>query len=212
MATETAPSTRRNRNKLRHRQEITAAALVIFAEKGYREASIQEIADRADFAVSTIYALFENKEDLYRSVSRYVAKYCGDLFDRAMSGGTNEYEKLLLFARAKGQACRELPDGVRLLNNEQHGPLFRPVLNTREGITQFYEGFILRIRDLFAAGIKKGLFVEADPELLAIGLEGITNALVLRSFSEQAQYTYEDRIDEILAVFFGPVLKDKQKQ
>lgn len=202
-----ATASRRDRNKLRHRQEITAAALVVFAEKGYREASIQEIAERADFAVSTIYALFENKEDLYRSVSRYVAKYCGELFARAMAEGDDEYEKLVLFARAKGQAFREQPNGVRLLNDEQHGPLFRTVAGAPEGITGFYEGFLTRIEKLFAAGIRRGLFVAHDPVLLAVSLEGATNGLLRLAFSDDAKFTYEDRIDEVLEIFFGPILK-----
>jgi AcrR family transcriptional regulator len=204
--TDLQPASRRDRNKLRHRQEITAAALAVFAEKGYRDASIQEIADRADFAVSTIYGLFENKEDLYRSVSRYVAKYCGEIFDRAMAEGANEYEKLIRFARAKGRAVRELPEGVRMLNREQHGPLFRSVEDPPEGITRFYENFLLRVRQLFASGIEKGIFLPQDPLLLAIGLDGMTNALMRQSLAEGAAFTYEDRIDEMLAIFFGPVL------
>lgn len=180
---------------------------MVFAEKGYRDASIQEIADRADFAVSTIYGLFENKEDLYRSVSRYVAKYCGEIFERAMAEGADAYEKLVRFARAKGEAVRGLPDGVRLLNREQHGPLFRSAEEPSEGITRFYEQFLQRVRGLFAEGMEKGLFTSHDPLLLAIGLDGMTNALMRQSLSEGAPFVYEDRVDEMLSIFFGPILR-----
>ncbi|MFM1918768.1 MAG: hypothetical protein RLZZ303_402, partial [Candidatus Hydrogenedentota bacterium] len=85
MASTAQNLSRRDRNKLRNQQEILEAALGVFAEKGYRDASMQEIADRADFAVSTLYALFENKEDLYRRVSVDIGRRTGQIFEAAMA-------------------------------------------------------------------------------------------------------------------------------
>ncbi len=45
-------SSRRERRKLSHRREILDAALVLFSENGYQNVSMQQIADRADFACS----------------------------------------------------------------------------------------------------------------------------------------------------------------
>ncbi len=89
---------RRDRNKLKNRTEILEAALSVFAEKGYHQASIQEIADRADFAVSTLYALFENKEDLYRKVSVDVGKRSGEIFDKK-SDADSEVDPEKLYAK-----------------------------------------------------------------------------------------------------------------
>ena len=198
--------TRRDRNKLRNRSEILEAALSVFAEKGYRQASIQEIADRADFAVSTLYALFENKEDLYRQVTVDVAKRCGDIFDRAMDQGEDEYEKLVNFARAKGETFRESPDGTRMLDNEIHGFLQGGVDPPSEGILQIYNRFMERIRGLLESGIANGLFIDHDAELLAISLDSVTNALLRRSRENPDAYAYEERVDEVIDIFFGSVL------
>ena len=45
---------RREREKLRQRQEIIAAALDLFSERGYHNVSMHEIARKAEFAIGTL--------------------------------------------------------------------------------------------------------------------------------------------------------------
>lgn len=211
MEAEARDLTRRDRNKLRNQREILDAALEVFAEKGYHQASIQEIADRADFAVSTIYALFENKEDLYRKASIKVAKDCGTIFDEAMDRGETCYAKLVNFARAKGDVFKESPSGVQLLNNERTGALAGTPIPTPQGISAIYDKFMVRIRDLFADGIANGEFVDQDPELLAHALDSATNALLQLSLAQPDTYSYEDRVDDVIAIFFESVRRKGSK-
>lgn len=201
---------RRDRNKQKNRQEIVRAALEVFAEKGYDQASIQEIADRADFAVSTLYGLFESKEDIYHKVSAYVGRTTGELFDEAMGRGADEYEKLVNFARAKGAVYRESPEGVRMLEHEQHHARLTGQPLPKNGIGEIYERFMTRIRDLFASGVKRGLFVDRDPAVLATSLDSMTTALIRLTQDDPKQYSFEDRIDEVIAIFFGPVLAKRK--
>lgn len=207
METELKDLTRRDRNKLRNRREILDAALEIFAAKGYHQASMQAIADRADFAVSTLYALFENKEDLYRKVSADVGRQCGEIFDTAMARGGDPYEKLIHFARAKGDVGRISPDGNRMLENELHDRVSGDVAPPPDGIAQIYDRFMLRIEKLFAQGIADGIFVDHSPTLLAMLLDSMTNALMKHSTTVPGARTYEESVDEAIAIFFGPVLR-----
>ncbi|MBI1321361.1 MAG: TetR family transcriptional regulator [Candidatus Hydrogenedens sp.] len=207
MAAPAKTLTRRDRNKLRNQQEILAAALTVFAEKGYRDASMQEIAERADFAVSTLYALFESKEDLYRQVSVDIGRRTGGIFEAAMARGSNAHEKLVHYARAKGEAYRESPPGVKMLEHELHAMRMEGVSSfPKNGIGRIYERFMLRIRALFEEGIAQGLFVPGDPVLMSMGLDSITNGLMLLAQSKDAAFTYDERVDEVINLFFAPVL------
>jgi AcrR family transcriptional regulator len=49
-------------------REICAAALQVFAEKGFAAARLEEIAKRAGVSKGTLYLYFEDKADLFRAV------------------------------------------------------------------------------------------------------------------------------------------------
>jgi AcrR family transcriptional regulator len=51
-------------------REICAAALDVFAEKGFAAAKLDEIAKRAGVSKGTLYLYFKDKEELFRAVVR----------------------------------------------------------------------------------------------------------------------------------------------
>ncbi len=54
----------RERKKQQTREKIARVALELFAERGYDETTLAEIADAADVAPRTIFAYFESKDDI----------------------------------------------------------------------------------------------------------------------------------------------------
>ena len=59
---------RREREKAQHRQEILDAAVKVFAEKGFHAATLDEIAQEAEFSKAALYLYFSNKEDLLYNI------------------------------------------------------------------------------------------------------------------------------------------------
>ena len=51
-------------------REICAAALAVFAEKGFAAAKLDDIAKRAGVSKGTLYLYFKDKEELFRAVVR----------------------------------------------------------------------------------------------------------------------------------------------
>jgi AcrR family transcriptional regulator len=207
MKTTQETLTRRDRNKLRNRREILDAALKVFAANGYHHASMQAIADRADFAVSTLYALFHNKEDLYRTVSADVGRQCGEIFDTAMESGHDPYEKLINFARAKAEIWRESPDGIRMLENELHAQMIGNGAPPPNGIAHIYDRFMLRIETLFQEGIALGLFADKSPKALAMALDSSTSLLMKHAVQHPDNPPTSEDLEEIISIFFEPVLR-----
>src|SRR5437899_7918765 len=58
------PMDRQWRRKRRTRQAIQTAALELFAERGYRQTTISDIAERADVAPRTVTLHFPSKEGM----------------------------------------------------------------------------------------------------------------------------------------------------
>ena len=94
---ETLP--RREREKLAHRHEIIDAATRIFAQKGFSNATLDEIAQEAEFSKGTIYLYFSNKEELlYSIIDEKTADYMKFLED-IFSGKVSFRQELLDYFR-----------------------------------------------------------------------------------------------------------------
>jgi AcrR family transcriptional regulator len=63
---------RYQRRKEERPQEITEAAFLVFAEKGYATARVEEVAKRAGVSKGLLYLYFKTKEDLFKAVIRSV--------------------------------------------------------------------------------------------------------------------------------------------
>src|SRR5215831_11523547 len=72
---------KRSENKERTKQAILAAALKLFAEKGFYSTSARAISRKAGIAEGTLFNCFETKEDLVL-----------DFFEREMDEGIDWFE------------------------------------------------------------------------------------------------------------------------
>jgi AcrR family transcriptional regulator len=67
---EKKPQPRWTRRKDARPEELIAAALDLFVERGYATTRLDDVAARAGVSKGTLYLYFENKEDLFKAVVR----------------------------------------------------------------------------------------------------------------------------------------------
>lgn len=78
---------RRERERQRRRRAMLRAARSVFAEKGYDRATLDEIADRAEFGKGTLYNYFEGgKEDILFAVLEEIHDDICELVRRVFAG------------------------------------------------------------------------------------------------------------------------------
>jgi len=89
---EAVIGTRDKNNDKYHR--ILEAAVKVFAEQGFYQSTISQIAREAGVADGTIYLYFKNKDDILVQFFSYKAKQVFDLFREEVSMAENSVEKL----------------------------------------------------------------------------------------------------------------------
>ena len=69
-AVEPSPSIRWRRRKTARPAEILAAALALFADRGFAATRLDDVAARAGVTKGTLYLYFDSKEELFKAVVR----------------------------------------------------------------------------------------------------------------------------------------------
>ena len=76
------------------RSEIRAAALEVLAEMGYRKTSMLQVAKRAQASNQTLYAWYDNKQDLFRGVIEEGGRTVRVLLEDALAAHDDPLEVL----------------------------------------------------------------------------------------------------------------------
>jgi len=198
---------RREREKLRQRQEILAAALELFAARGYHYVSMQEIAEKSEFAIGTLYKYFRNKEDLYKAL---VLEQC-DRFEaelvQALSGAADEIGKLRAYVQAKVAWCQRNLPFVRLFLAESRGASFNLKASLDDELRQRYYAFMENLAQVMAQGFASGRLRRiAAPYFLAVALDSVIDAGLLLWLDAPERHPCPEDPDAILGIFFRGLL------
>jgi TetR/AcrR family transcriptional regulator len=206
MQTEKLP--RREREKLRQRQEMLAAAFDLFSQKGYHNVSMHEIAGKAEFAIGTLYKFFENKEDLYKALVLEQCDRFEDAVARAIEEPGDEVEKLRNYVRTKGERFRGNLPFVRLFLAESRGASFNIKAGLDDELRKRYYAFLERLALIFDSGIKNKRFKNiTDPYHLAVALDSVVDAFLLLWLDAPERHPFPDDQDTILDIFFRGLLE-----
>lgn len=155
-----------SRRKEARPEEITAAALELFVERGFANTRLDDVASRAGISKGTLYLYFENKEELFKAVVReaLVARLVEFRSHIEQFQGSS-FELLKLVFKTWWERIGSTPiSGIPKLIISEAG-------NFPE-IARFYVEEVIRPgRETLAAvirrGIERGEFRDVDPGTMA---------------------------------------------
>ena len=203
----TASLSRKEREKLRHREEILAVALRLFSDSGFHNVSMQEIAEESEFGVGTLYNLFEGKEALFAALMGSCARRISDILMSILEEKVDERQRIRNYIKAHKQIIEGHAPSVRLyLSQDVHsaltvGPDIEPETDAiRDTIHQ-------KLSDIFKSGIRKGIFKDIDPRMAALSLSAMLESFVFAMIKTPGQMSIEDGMTKIEEIFFNGTLK-----
>jgi AcrR family transcriptional regulator len=195
------------------RDEILDAALKVFAEVGFKEATVRQICKKAKANVCLVSYYFEGKESLYKSV-----------FERAYSVKASLFENLLHNAN-EIQSAEEYRMRLKLHIEQLHSMMngnfdlfkviHREVMEGMPRLEKIVQQFISANRESLGAYIsigqkKKFIKKDLDPGMVTSGLMLMLTGFLQHSALERSEMFFHgipkkeipEAIDKIVTTIF----------
>lgn len=188
---------------------ILDAALEVFAQKGFQDATISEIAKKANVAEATIYEYFENKETLLFSIP---AKKQNEALDQlafqlaGIKGALNKIRKLVWFYFWFFQNNRPWTSVVLLILRQNKNFLNAPAY-------QLIRKWAQEILKIFQEGqeegsIRKDVNIFMARNLLLGTIEHLTTRWILMEKPKDLTELANDAADLIINAVKAPSSQD----
>jgi AcrR family transcriptional regulator len=169
VSADKAPRTERGRRTVR---KLLEAAAQEFGQRGYHEAAITGITQRAGVALGTFYTYFESKEELFRALVRDMSQATRAHVAEAVRGAPDRLAAERIGLAAFIAFTRKHPELYRIIEEAQ----FVAEDVYREHYLTFVEGYRLGL----AGAAAKGEIVDGPDELRAWALIGMSVFLGMR--------------------------------
>jgi TetR/AcrR family transcriptional regulator len=164
---------RRARSLDLSRTQLLDAAERVFGEKGFHDATLNEIAELAEYSVGSVYSFFEGKEDLLNQV--FVRR--GDEFMPGMrtivEGGGSAAERLQLLVGFQVGFFRTHRHFGRLFLRYANIALVSESGELNVSIARNYDESMRLQTELISSGQHTGEFHPGDPAVLAHLFSGL---------------------------------------
>jgi AcrR family transcriptional regulator len=132
------------------RAEIIAAALKVFAKKGFGNTRAEDVATQARIAKGTLYLYFDSKEAIYQAALAHAMAQLQAMVDDRLNTATNTEE------------CVRIYVGSRLEFWGAHGELYRMVMTVgrekrqKKHTTEILRDSVERLLSILREGIERG--------------------------------------------------------
>jgi AcrR family transcriptional regulator len=169
---------RKERERRRRQREFLETAEEIFSRKGFHSATIQEISEKSEFAVGSIYHMFRNKDEIYTALLQMRLEEYLSLLEERINNSHGPLEKVQALIEAKFLYFSEHKPFLRLFLDTTLGTGWDLQISGVEDLITRYENYLGRLTRIFEEGIKKRVFSGNDPIGMALAMEGMVRAFI----------------------------------
>ncbi len=208
---EKARLPRREREKRRHRRDILAVALRLFSERGFHNVSMQEIAEKSECGVGTLYNFFASKERLFIELMLAGIEKIRARLIPILDSDKPETERLSEYVRAHTDLVESNLDLVRLYTS-QYGiySSIKPMLKDIADVARNIEMLVSeRLKGIILAGIEKEVFNPVAADVVVLALQATLQAFGLECSERFDKTKAQEGFTGIEKFFLGALLREK---
>ena len=185
------PDTFRGTSK---RERILRAAIDVFAQSGYFNAKVSEIAKAAGVADGTIYLYFDGKEDLLITIFReHTRNFLQSLHSQLASVSRDEDRLRVVIRHHLETLGRDRSLAVVSQVELRHSLKYMTLFSQHE-----VADYLNLVRDIVARGQTAGVFRRnLHPQLVAKAIFGILDEMVTSWILSEKDHTPVEQADQI---------------
>ncbi|HEY4715634.1 MAG TPA: TetR/AcrR family transcriptional regulator [bacterium] len=196
---------RKGRENSRQREEILAAAEMVFARKGFFTTKIQDIAKMAGYGIGTIYKHFKNKESILIILIRNKFNELINFTQSRVNNNKGAEKKLKSLIYAHLEFFDNNRDLFRIFAIEhasfERNLKLRMWKNMQENFKSYEELF----KRIYTDGVKAEIFRDEDITSLCLALVGMLNYTMFYKFNSAANDKLIDSADALCKLFINGV-------
>jgi AcrR family transcriptional regulator len=208
-----AKSKRREIIKERHKQEIIESALHLFGTKGYKNTTMEEIAEHAQFSKGAIYFYFKSKKQLLDEILTDLFDKIQSLAEEAKKLRGNAKDRLRFYASEiikfflteSKFSFHVMMQAIMQMETDEMEMTRNYVLNRLSNISKI-------LTDIIKADIKSGKLKNIDPNLVVMAFNGMLRDVIYGCLTNENISANPDQIvDSIIEIIFDGISKNKKE-
>ena len=201
---------RREREKLAHRHEILDAATRVFAQKGYFNATLDEVAQEAEFSKGTMYLYFSNKEDLLFSIIHDKMEGYLKTLKSTLSGEKSFKQELYECFMNAARVTFKDTDFFTLLMS-LHARRFRVFSGEKAHHCQsVHNEVFVYVTDRARKAIDDGELRDIPPEAVNGMIHGALDNMMIHRWNCKTLKELQKSVDYFIDILFNGIAKEKE--
>ncbi len=151
---------------------IINTAIKLFAEKGFSDTSMSQIANNADVGKGTIYWHFDSKEDLFLSIIREKGQSYFEKVLKLNKSNLNPEEVIYQYIKDRIEFIENNYEVARMLinNNDVINREFKEIMQNR------HQQMVSVLENTINKGIEKGVFRNGNSDEYALMIINAANS------------------------------------
>ena len=203
--------TRRERERAAHRQEIMNAAIRVFAKRGFGGATLDEVAQEAEFSKGALYLYFTSKEDiLYNTLYSMSVTIIG-AFMSTLSGTKSFREELRDLLIGTAEFSFKNHDYMKVVMAQHVEGFIVLSEESRQKITGLHNEVISTLRDRTRKAYEDNELRNLPIEAISSMIHGSIDSMAIMRWNLESLDQAQGAVDVYLDILFNGIAKEKEK-
>jgi len=192
---------RREEELKRRRADVILAASPLFAEKGFYETQIGEIAAAAELSLKSVYSVFQSKEEIFEAVISTTADRMREAVQGKVQAIPDDRERLLGMIDLLFDCFEQNKDLLRIYARGTQGLPWKTRLAMGRSSVSIFQAFREWVIGLAVQAQRSGYLEGIDPNSLALAIVGTVTTTATHWIEARPSRPLTDAAPGVRALF-----------